>query len=165
MALVAFPVLAYGVVTVLSDGELPWQGSDSSVSDEGTATDEETEPVAEETEEAVTPSPEETPTQTATPTPTPVVDLTRAVEVFNSTSTAGLAGSAGDQLEAVGFTAVSTGNWDGDDLAASVVYYPAAADVATAQTAAATLGIGSVVESAEQAPDGIVVVLAADFTP
>ena len=159
-ALVLFPALAYAAVTVISDGvDLPWQGAQTAI-EEPAGTGESTEAAAEPTEEAI-----ETPTPTPTPTPEAVVDLTRAVEVFNATTTAGLASSAQDDVEAAGFTDVSSGNWDGDDQAATVVYYPTAADVATAQAVADALGIATVQESAALAPEGIVVILADDFTP
>lgn len=165
-AVVLFPVLAYAAVTVISDGvDLPWQGS-GTTTEETTGADGEAEDATEPTEEATEPAEDEA-TQTPTPEPTPeaVVDLARSVEVFNATTTSGLASAAKDAVEAAGFTNVSSGNWDGDDQAATVVYYPAAADVATAQAVAAALGIASVAESAEVAPEGIVVVLAGDFTP
>ncbi|HQY34289.1 MAG TPA: LytR C-terminal domain-containing protein [Actinotalea sp.] len=163
-AVVLAPVLAYAAVTVVSDGvDLPWQGSDTATEEE-TPAEEATEDAAEPTEEA-TEEPGASPEPAPEPTPEAVVDLARAVEVFNSTTTAGLASAAQDAVEAAGFTDVSSGNWDGDDQAATVVYYPAAADVATAQAVAAALGIAAVEESVDLAPEGIVVVLADDFTP
>jgi len=160
---VLFPVLAYAAVTVISDGvDLPWQGSETAT-EETAGTDDATGGAADPTEEATEPAEEATPTPE--PTPDAVVDLARAVEVFNATTTSGLASSAKDAVEAAGFTNVSSGNWDGDDPAASIVHYPAAADVATAQAVATALGIAAVEESAELAPAGIVVILADDFTP
>lgn len=165
VAVVLFPVLAYAAVTVISDGvDLPWQGSETATEDTA-GTDDATGGAADPTEEATEPAEEATPTPTPEPTPDAVVDLARAVEVFNATTTSGLASSAKDAVEAAGFTNVSSGNWDGDDQAATVVYYPAAADVATAQAVAAALGIAAVEESVDLAPEGIVVVLADDFTP
>ena len=69
----------------------------------------------------------------------------------------------GGRVDEAGFTAVSAGNWTGGDPDASVVYYATAADIATAQLVADMLGIGTVQESAEQAPTGVVVVLATDY--
>jgi hypothetical protein len=59
---------------------------------------------------------------------------------------------------------VSSGNWAGEDPAASIVYYATAADITTAQLVASTLGLVTVQESAELAPSGVVAVLAADYT-
>ncbi len=161
--LVVFPALAYGFVTWLSD----WDGL--SGVDLPTFADS-TEDPAEETDDA---APEETddeapvePEEPETPVePEPVADLSRPVQVFNATGTTGLAAGGADRVEAAGFTTVTAGNWQGDDVDTSVVYYPAAADVATAQAAAAALGIAAVQESAELAAEGIVVVLAADYVP
>lgn len=161
--LVVFPVLAYGLVTWLSD----WDGL-SGVDLPSFSQDDE-EP-AEQTQE---PAPQETPTQapvetpaaTPEPTPEPVADLSRPVSVLNATSTVGLAGGATDTLEEAGFTTVTADNWLGDDLDTSVVYYATAADVATAQAVAAALGIAAVQEDATRAPDGLVAVLAGDYVP
>lgn len=160
VVLVVFPALAYGVVTVLSD----WDGLGSSGGDD-TAQDvpaDDTpadEPVEEETESA---TPTETETATPAPPPPPV-NQARPVDVYNATNRSGLAGNASDRLQAVGFTDVSALNWDGEDPASSIVYYATAEDITTAQTVAQTLGIAQVVESATEAPEGIVVVLATDY--
>ena len=83
--------------------------------------------------------------------------------MLNSTRINGLAAGAAEKLETAGFTDLSTGNWSGDDVAASVVYYQLADDVATAEQVAATLGLSTVELSPEVATDGIVVVLAQDY--
>ncbi|WP_149203805.1 LytR C-terminal domain-containing protein [Actinotalea subterranea] len=166
VVLVVFPALAYGIVTWLSDWEgLP--GADTTTTD--TTDTAEDEPATDDTATEETPADgattEETPA--AEPTveapPPPVANLATPVEVFNATSRSGLAGGAADRLEEAGFTSVEAGNWDGADLDTSVVYYPNADHVATAQAAAAALGLTAVQESAEEAPEGIVVVLAADY--
>lgn len=165
VVLIVFPALAYGAVTYLSD----WNGFGSGSSNDSAQTGGD--------DGSVPPSPTPTPGATdgaadpGTPTETtapdapaaPPADLTRAVEVFNATNTSGLARNAGDRLKTAGFTSVDVGDWKKDRPAASVVYYPTAADVTTAQQAAATLGIATVTESADLAPDGIVVVLADDY--
>ena len=51
------------------------------------------------------------------------------------------------------------------DPDASIVYYATPEDVATAQAVAAALGLTAVQESAADAGEGIVVVLAGDYTP
>lgn len=162
VVLIVFPALAYAAVTVLSDWDgLGSLGSDDTASEapaDETPADEE--PATEETPSA---TPTETETATPEPPPPPPLNQARPVDVYNATNRSGLAGNAADRLEAAGFTDVSALNWDGDDPAASVVYYPTADDITTAQTVAQTLGIAQVVESATEAPEGIVVVLATDY--
>ncbi len=165
VVLVVFPALAYGAVTILSD----WDGLGSS-GDDGATQQEPTddtladEPTGEETGEETAPvEPTETATETPEPPPPPALNQARPVDVYNATSRSGLAGNASERLQAAGFADVSALNWEGDSPAASVVYYATADDVTTAQTVATTLGIAQVVESATEAPEGIVVVLAADY--
>ncbi|NLE71712.1 MAG: LytR C-terminal domain-containing protein [Actinomycetales bacterium] len=164
VVLVVFPALAYWGATFLAD----WQGlggdedpdaaPTSSVDPSAEAEEGEGEGEDEpETEPSASPTPEEP--------PAPPADTTRPVDVYNATNRSGLAANAGGRLEAVGFTDVSALNWDGEDPATSIVYYGVAADVTTAQLVGSTLGIAQVVLSTEQAPEGIVVVLAADYTP
>ncbi|KGM16497.1 LytR C-terminal domain-containing protein [Actinotalea fermentans] len=159
VVLVVFPALAYAAVTVLSD----WDGLSSSDSGTEAQPPADDEPADDPTQAEETPA--ATPTETATPEPPPPppLDQARPVDVFNATNRSGLAGNASDRLEAAGFTDVSALNWDGDDPAASVVYYATANDITTAQLVAQTLGIAQVVESATDAPEGIVVVLATDY--
>ncbi|MBX9245793.1 LytR C-terminal domain-containing protein [Actinotalea ferrariae] len=159
-----FPLLAYGVVTWLSDWEGLQTPGGSDQGQEAPADDgEATEPA---TDAATEPATEEetTPPEPVAPPP-PVPDLAATVTVYNSTSRSGLASGAAERVEEAGFTSVSADDWDGEDPDASVVYHATAADVATAQLVAQTLGITQVVESAEQAPKGVVVVLAGDYTP
>lgn len=161
VVLVVFPALAYAAVTVLSD----WDGF-SSIGGDDAGTQEE-QPVDEtpEDEPEATDTPSATPTEETTPEPPPppALNQARPVDVYNATNRSGLAGNASDRLEAAGFTDVSALNWDGDDPAASIVYYATADDITTAQLVAQTLGITQVVESATEAPEGVVVVLAADY--
>ena len=69
-----------------------------------------------------------TPTATATPTPTrapkPVVRKKVLVEVFNNTSTKGLAATASQKASTVGWQVVGTDNWYGS-VPSTTVYYPA----------------------------------------
>ena len=161
VVLLVFPALAYAGVTILSD----WDGLSSLGDDDGGTSAQE--PVDETptdetpTDEPETPEPTET---TPEPPPPPPADPTRPVDVYNATTRSGLAGNASDRLEAVGFADVSALNWGGEEPAASIVYYPTAADITTAQLVAQTLGVTQVVESATEAADGIiVVVLATDY--
>lgn len=161
VVLVVFPALAYAAVTVLSD----WDGL-SSIGGDDPATQEEQPADETPTDEAeATDTPSATPTEATTPEPPPppALNQARPVDVYNATNRSGLAGNASDRLEAAGFTDVSALNWDGEDPAASIVYYATADDITTAQLAAQTLGIAQVVESATEAPEGIVVVLATDY--
>jgi hypothetical protein len=161
LVLVVFPALAYGIVTVLSDWDGLPGGGDAAPAADGT-----TEPTSDgttaPTETAV---PEVPPPTEAPPVEAPPADLSRPVDVSNSTETEGLAGNGRDRLEAAGFTQVKTSNWAGDNPAASVVYYGVATDITTAQQVATTLGLAptAVSESADLAPDGIVAVLASDY--
>ena len=164
VVLLVFPALAYAGVTILSD----WDGLSSLGDDDGGTTAQEPvdEPPVDETPTDEPETPESTPTETETtpaPPPPPPADQTRPVDMYNATTRSGLAGNASDRLEAVGFADVSALNWGGEDPAASIVYYPAAGDITTAQLVAQTLGITQVVESATEAPEGIVVVLATDY--
>ena len=166
VVLIVFPALAYGIVTFLSDwdgfGDL---GSDSAEQQEP-AGNADGDPVEPDPTDPGAEEPAETPTETEpAPPPPPPADLSRPVDVFNSTNTSGLARNGADRLTAAGFTTIDVADWDGDDPATSVVYYGVATDVTTAQQVAAALGLPAtaLVESAEQAPDGIVVVLADDY--
>ena len=159
VVLLVFPALAYAGVTWLSD----WPGlGGNDQSDTGAApSDQATDATGNPTETA---APEATVEPTVEPPPAPPADVARTVLVSNATTTSGLAGNGRDRLETAGFTSVTTDNWDAPDSAASVVYYQLPADITTAQLVASTLGIATVQESAELAPDGIVVVLAGDYT-
>ena len=163
VVLVVFPVLAYGIVTWLSD----WDGLSSfgdepvaeGTTDDDTGTDTEAPPT-----ETSAPTESETPVETPTPEPPPV-DLARPIEVFNSTNSSGLARNGADRLTAAGFTTIDVADWDGADPATSVVYYGVATDITTAQQVATALGlpVTAATESADLAPAGIVVVLAGDY--
>lgn len=157
VVLLVFPALAYAGITLLSDWDGLPGGGDQAAQVEPDDTEETGEGTPEETTEE-----EPTSTEAETPEPPPA-DFSRPVEVYNSTTITGLASNGADRLEAAGFTAVTSGNWSGEDPASSIVYYGTPDDVTTAQQVAATLGIVTVTESAELAPAGIVAVLAADY--
>jgi hypothetical protein len=162
VVLVVFPALAYAGITLLSD----WDGfsgdgdpSDEELVDAGDVTGDEGATPEESVDPAATPT--EAPVETPAPPP---ADMARPVEVYNSTNQSGLASNGADRLEAAGFTDVTSGNWAGEDPAASIVYYSTAADITTAQLVASTLGLATVQESVELAPAGVVAVLASDYT-
>lgn len=176
--LVVFPLLAFGLVTWLSQ----WDGLSGldlpTFTDSTEGTGDDADGATGEGDDAGgtggegdpsagaegTPTDEPT-TTTPPPEPEPVADLSRTVVVLNSTRISGLAAGGADKLETVGFTDVSTGNWSGGDVAASIVYYQLADDVATAQQVASTLGLTAVELSPTVATDGVVAVLAEDYTP
>lgn len=165
VVVVLFPALAFGMVTWVSNGGgLPWSGAAAGPSASSTPPSRTTTGTS-PSESATSPSESATQTPTQTKNPTPEPDLSSAVQVENATKTSGLAGGARDTLKAAGFTDVSIGNWSGPSVAATVVFYPAAADLGTATKVAELLGIDRVVEDATQADAGVVVVLEADYTP
>lgn len=162
IVLVVFPALAYAAITVLSDWDgLPGADEPPVTQPEDPQTEDPVDPGEQEPE----PDPDETPEPDETAEPAPEPDMSRQIQVFNATSISGLAGGAGARLEDAGFLEVSTGNWGQAAPATSVVYYPDEADVATAELVAQTLGITSIELAADRAPDGIVVVLTADYSP
>ena len=73
---------------------------------------------------SATPTPSATATPTPTTTPKPVVRKKVLVEVFNNTSTKGLAATASQKASTVGWQVVGTDNWYGS-VPATTVYYPA----------------------------------------
>ncbi|QZN86107.1 LytR C-terminal domain-containing protein [Cellulomonas sp. C5510] len=95
--------------------------------------------------------------------PPPAPDLSVPVRVLNAANISGLAGGAAEQLEGAGFTDVTAGNGNAGGSTASTVFYANADLAVTAQQVAATLGLTNVVESAEVADQGVVVLLLADF--
>jgi hypothetical protein len=94
----------------------------------------------------------------------PVADLTTSVRVLNAANVSGLAAGAQSDLEDAGFTNVTAGNGNAGGSTATTVFYGSADHAATAQEVASTLGVTAVVESADVAPDGVVVLLLRDFT-
>lgn len=120
-----------------------------------------------------TPGAEASETDSATPTATPsVVPLTdpsqvdpsvTTITVLNGTTTAGLAGAASQRLETAGWVVGTQGNAS-ERVAASTVYYSAAADEAVALGLAQQLGITDV-EATDAFPGAAVtIVLGADYS-
>lgn len=91
-----------------------------------------------------TPTPSDTPTATASTPPTDDAEARRdlPVDVFNNTSTAGLARTVADKAAAAGWTIHATGNWRGS-IPAWTVYYPAGFE-AQAHILASDVGAGRV---------------------
>ncbi|WP_158609662.1 LytR C-terminal domain-containing protein [Cellulomonas triticagri] len=161
--IVLVPSLTVGFVVWASswDGDLP--GFSSSADDDAAAPEEST-PAPEDTGAA----PEESaPVEEEAPPveeePPAVADLSTPVRVLNAANVSGLAGSAAGDLEDAGFTSVVADNGNAGGLTTTTVFYGSPELAVTAQQVATTLGITSVVESADTAPEGIVVLLVADF--
>ncbi|VTR78989.1 hypothetical protein CHMI_03780 [Cellulomonas hominis] len=95
--------------------------------------------------------------------PPPAPDLDATVRVLNASGITGLAAGAAEDLEGAGFTSVETGNGNAGGSTATTIFYGTPELSATAQQVATTLGIANVVESAEVADDGVVVLLLRDF--
>ena len=82
----------------------------------------------------------------ATPSASPQgePDLAAPVSVVNATSVQGLAGEVAERLRDAGWTEVTTGNYAGEDLAASAVRYATPDLEASARAVADELGITTV---------------------
>lgn len=162
--LVLVPSLTVGFVLWASswDGDLPGFSSSDQADD----------PVVEETPDATDTEAvpeEEAPVETEAPPveaeePPAVADLATPVRVLNAANVSGLAGSAQGDLETAGFTAVEAGNGSAGGLTVSTVFYGSPELQVTAQQVADTLGITSVTESVDTAPEGVVVILLRDFS-
>jgi LytR cell envelope-related transcriptional attenuator len=162
-ALVASAVVAYVVIGVLWDEReaAPTARPGSVVSEPAPADDAGTEPGTQEpagTAPAPTPS---APASEEPPAPEP--DLGTPVVVLNSTSVAGLASEAAEELADAGWTAVRSGNFPGGTLPESTVRYAAADLEPSARAVADALGIATVELAGSDATDGIEVVLELDY--
>ena len=156
VTVVVFPLLAYALVTNLSDWTSGRSPLDAILEDSSTQTSAEP--------GTTDPAPTAEPTAEPTPEPPPaaVVDLARPVQVLNSTGIAGLAARAAEAVTGAGFTDVTPDNYP-DAAGASAVFYALESDVATAQAVADALGITQVSLAPDRAPDGVVAVLATDY--
>jgi hypothetical protein len=145
------------------DGRIPGFGSSQTPVASAPAEPETEAPV--ETPAATEPATEEAPATEApvqeAPPPTPDLDAT--VRVLNAANITGLAAGAAEDLEDAGFTSVETGNGNAGGSTATTVFYGTPELAATAQQVATTLGVTNVVESAEVADGGVVVLLLRDF--
>ncbi len=93
-------------------------------------------------EPSPTPEPTEV-TPSPTPSPEPVVDRSPGVSILNGTSIQGLAATAGDHLQGLGWDDIRTGD-TGGTYPENTVYFPAQFEEQAA-TLAADLGITRVV--------------------
>lgn len=123
---------------------------------------------------ASTPTAPATPTATATATARPTMTMTKtaqpkpvgprpAVEIYNNTTTRGLAERVGDRARAAGWRVAGVDNWRGK-VATSTVYYPLGwRDFATAL--AADIGVGRVKEALDNMKtDRLTVILTNDYS-
>ncbi|GAA4672689.1 LytR C-terminal domain-containing protein [Frondihabitans cladoniiphilus] len=109
-----------------------------------------------------------TPTVTPTPTPTPAtpgsVPASTTISVLNSTTTRGLAATAGTKLKTAGWKVGNEGNAT-KALTQSVVYYTAGeGNESIALGVAKSLGIATVQVSTEFPGATVTVVLGSDFS-
>jgi pyruvate/2-oxoglutarate dehydrogenase complex dihydrolipoamide acyltransferase (E2) component len=164
--LVLVPSLTVGFVLWASswDGDLPFGPSDETSTEaapEAPAEESPETPAAEAPAETEEPPPVE---EEPAPEPPPAPDLSATVRVLNASNRSGLAGGAAATLEEAGFTDVTAGNGNAGGSTATTVFYGTPELAATAQEVAGTLGISTpVVESADVADDGVVVLLLRDF--
>ena len=142
------------------DGTLPVIGGGG---DTNASTPPPSSPAASPGDTGSAPAPQDTQEAPADDVPPPAPDLSVPVRVLNAANIRGLAGGAAESLEAAGFTDVTAGNGNAGGSTASTVFYANADLAVTAQQVAATLGLTNVVESAEVADSGVVVLLLADF--
>ena len=89
------------------------------------------------------------------------VDFTAPIGVFNGAKKAGIAGTASATLQSAGFTNVSAANWS-KNVTYSTVYYTGETYRASAEKAAAELGITSIMKS-QKIPGKIAVVLGSNW--
>ena len=142
------------------DGAAPAPASDSSqpaVTPEPTPTETapaETEPAPNESAEPApseTPEPSDSPAPEPTPEPTPeaVVDRSQPVVVLNASGIGGLGANLSARIAGDGWATAQVANWGGAPLQASVIFYNGAEQLPNAQELSRTLGIPTLVESAE----------------
>lgn len=91
----------------------------------------------------------------------PLVNTNAPIGVYNASNRGGLAGTGSSTLKDSGFTQVSVGDWT-KKATVSAVYYRNASSRQTAEAAAESLGITTVVQTAN-IPGEIAVVLGNDF--
>lgn len=90
------------------------------------------------------------------------VDMSMALGVYNGAQVGGLAGKARTALLDAGFVEVAASNWT-KKVTYSTVYYRSETHRATAEAAAAELGITSVMQSAN-IPGNIAIVLGSNYS-
>lgn len=91
------------------------------------------------------------------------VDTSIVLDVFNGTSTSGLAKKAGTKLIAAGWTTGRIETWTGSPVAQTTVYYGHADQKASAQAIVKALGRGTAKLSPSKAGTGMAVVIGNDY--
>lgn len=142
LVVVAVVAVVVGTLTVLGDGE----STQAAPGDGG-------QPAA--TEPA--------PTSEAPPPPPPAADRALPVTVLNGTDRSGLAGTAAELLTGLGWTAITTGNVEGEDQPPTTVFFAAEEQRVTAEALGADLFGAPVAQS--DAYQGLTVVLGDDYQP
>lgn len=86
------------------------------------------------------------------------VDRTQPVNVLNATTVSGLANTAAGRLQVDGWTVAEIGNWAGEPLPGSIVFFNGEEQRANAEALAALLGIPTVQGGSALSPNVTVVV-------
>lgn len=172
IVLLVAPLLAWGVATLIQRN-VPEQEmvemlgqSEQSVQSGGetTVVEEKVEVVIPESDVPTAapddPSAEQTPSP-STPTETVAVHYDSSVQVLNGTGISGHAAGVADAMIAAGFPNATAANADGWLADENTVFYSDASMLPTAQAAAAAAGISAIVENADVAPSGSLVVFLA----
>ena len=119
----------------------------------------------------VNPAPAPTPSVGAVasspPAATGGVDTTVTLRFFNGTrpNVQGVSRLAAEKFTALGWKVGPYAAWTGPAVTQTTIYYGKADQKPTAQTIAATLGVGTVKLSAARAGKGIVIVVSNDYKP
>ncbi|MDM7830501.1 LytR C-terminal domain-containing protein [Cellulomonas edaphi] len=162
VVIVLVPALAYALVT--------WASRDNSTNDDASGEPSSSasapatsgSPGTSETPKSQEPSTETTSEPPASEEPTATAELGTPVVVYNAAGISGLAKSTAGELEAAGFTSVTSTNFSGTKPAASTIYYASEDLEPTAALVGQTLGIDALELSASDAGDGVSVVLVSD---
>lgn len=156
--LVAAPLLAWGLISALSQDRESAPAADGDTSAQTAAGET---AAATPSLPAVTPEPT-TPAPT-TPAPTTAApEYSTPISVLNGANRQGIAARSADRLVAAGFTDVDAANYTSPEPAVSTVFYRSEELEATARAVAEQLGIGPVTPLAS-ASNSVVVVLRPDF--
>jgi hypothetical protein len=101
------------------------------------------------------------------PTATGGIDTTVTLHFFNGTrpNVQGVSRLASEKFTALGWKVGPYAAWAGPAVTQTTIYYGKPEQKATAQTVAATLGVGTVKLSAARAGKGIVIVVSNDYKP
>ena len=158
VVIVVAPLLAWGVVSLLSNRTSP---SGPSAGSSAPATTQSASPSESPTPtESASPSESPTPTESASPSesPTPEAsessdpgvsseDRAQTVTILNGAGVSGLAANVAESLRGQGYTNVVTANYASNVPTSDTIYYNSAAQQAAAEEIGNQLGIGQIVQS------------------